>query len=158
MKRRTITALGAVGFTATVLISTPAVATESPQPGSFKISAAGGASCIATPQNPHRSSGQPDGRILFKTRVTCQSTYPSVTVHINGRLEMGPRMGPRPVMATSSQTQVIKSGKTATFYTPLEGGKQVRKAGSYTGVINGQITAPTPGNIDTGISQTVYVK
>ncbi|MFI5977730.1 hypothetical protein [Streptomyces sp. NPDC051452] len=61
-------------------------------------------------------------------------------------------------MTTSSQTQVIKNGKTATFYTPLEGGKQVRKAGRYTGVISGQITAPQPGNIDTGLSQTLYVK
>lgn len=60
-------------------------------------------------------------------------------------------------MTTSSQTQVIKNGKTATFYTPLEGGKQVRRAGSYTGVISGQITAPKPGNIDTGLSQTLYV-
>ncbi|MEU2718056.1 hypothetical protein [Streptomyces sp. NPDC007205] len=61
-------------------------------------------------------------------------------------------------MATSSQTQVIKNGKTATFYTPLESGTQVRKAGWYTGVISGQITAPQPGNIDTGLSQTLYVK
>ncbi|MFI1539743.1 hypothetical protein [Streptomyces anandii] len=61
-------------------------------------------------------------------------------------------------MTTSSQTQVIKNGKTATFYTPLEAGKQVRKAGWYTGVISGQITAPQPGNIDTGLSQTIYVK
>ena len=42
--------------------------------------------------------------------------------------------------------------------TPPADGKQVRKAGWYTGVISGQITAPQPGNIDTGLSQTLWVK
>ncbi|MFJ2607622.1 hypothetical protein ACIQOU_17640 [Streptomyces sp. NPDC091279] len=53
---------------------------------------------------------------------------------------------------------MIKNGKAATFYTPLESGTQVRKAGSYTGVISGQITLPQPGDLDEGRSQTVTIK
>ncbi|WP_405948719.1 hypothetical protein OG588_21510 [Streptomyces prunicolor] len=72
---------------------------------------AGGAACEATPNNPHWSSGASDRRILFKTRVTCTGTYPSVTVRIQGSLQRGPFIGPKLVVATSDQTQVIKSGK-----------------------------------------------
>ncbi|MGW0829782.1 hypothetical protein [Streptomyces prunicolor] len=119
---------------------------------------AGGAACEATPNNPHWSSGASDRRILFKTRVTCTGTYPSVTVRIQGSLQRGPFIGPKLVVATSDQTQVIKSGKAATFYTPLAAGRQVSTPGMYTGYIKGQITAPVPGNIDGGHSKTVEVK
>lgn len=61
-------------------------------------------------------------------------------------------------MATSDQTQVIKIGRAATFYTPLADGKQVSTPGTYTGFIMGQITAPVPGNIDDGRTQTIAVR
>ncbi|MGW1837094.1 hypothetical protein [Streptomyces sp. NPDC002067] len=121
-------------------------------PANTAAFAAGGAHCTATPQNPHRSSGAKDGRILFKTRVTCKGSYPSVTVHINGFLEEGPDVGPKRTMAKSSETKVIKNGKTATFYTPAIGGKQVKEPGRYRGHINGHITAPVPGNFDDGFT------
>ncbi|MEU2230451.1 hypothetical protein [Streptomyces vietnamensis] len=86
---------------------------------------------LATPESPHWSSGAADRRILFKTRVTCDSTYPSVTVGIKGRLERGPLIGPKYLAATSDQTQVIKKGTSATFYTPQIGGAQVSEPGRY---------------------------
>lgn len=110
------------------------------------------------PQNPHWSSGASDRRILFKTRVSCRGTYPSVTVRLSGSLQRGPHVGPKVVVATSTQSQVIKSGQTATFYTPQAGGKQVSTPGEYTGLITGQITAPVPGNLDDGHSKTVTLK
>ncbi|MEU2730607.1 hypothetical protein ACIPJQ_38915 [Streptomyces griseoviridis] len=142
---------------AAVVAAGPAGARPDDTGGAAVRFAAGGASCTATPNNPHRSSGRPDGRILFKTRVTCTSTYPSVTVRIRGSLQRGPLVGPKVVVTTSDQTQVVKSGKAATFYTPLESGTQVREAGMYTGFISGQITAPSPGNLDGGHSKTVKV-
>ncbi|MEV3951782.1 hypothetical protein AB0K57_29740 [Streptomyces halstedii] len=120
--------------------------------------AAGVAVCDATPENPHWSSGASDRRVLFKTRVTCKGSYPSLTVRIKGSLQRGPLMGPTLVAASSDQTQVIKNGKTATFYTPQVGGKQVSTPGEYTGYIAGQITAPVPGNLDDGHSKTVKLK
>jgi hypothetical protein len=119
---------------------------------------AGGEVCTATPQSPHRSSGAKDGRILFKTRVTCEGTYPAVTVYIHGSLEEGPLVGPKRIVAASDQSQVVKTGGTATFYTPLASGKQVKTAGTYTGYIKGEITAPVPGKIGKGNSKTVHVK
>ncbi|MBY8886371.1 hypothetical protein K7472_16065 [Streptomyces sp. PTM05] len=119
---------------------------------------AAGEVCTATVQSPHRSSGAKDGRILFKTRVTCEGDIPAVTVNIRGSLEEGPLVGPKRIMTTSDQSQVIKTGGTATFYTPLANGKQVKAAGTYTGFITGEITAPAPGNIGTAQSKTVVIK
>ncbi|MEU7322714.1 hypothetical protein ABZ682_19485 [Streptomyces griseoviridis] len=153
---RITAALLAAAASAAVVAAGPAGARPDDTGGVVRF-AAGGASCTATPNNPHRSSGRPDGRILFKTRVTCTSTYPSVTVRIRGSLQRGPLVGPKVLVTTSDQTQIVKNGKTATFYTPLEGGTQVREAGMYTGFIKGQITAPSPGNLDGGHSKTVKV-
>ncbi|MGW0666205.1 hypothetical protein [Streptomyces sp. NPDC002746] len=65
---------------------------------------------------------------------------------------------PKMVVATSTQSQVIKSGQTATFYTPQAGGMQVSTPGECTGLINGRITAPVPGDLDDGHSRTVTLK
>lgn len=140
------------------LVGAPVGASEQGADGSTVRFKAGGAICDVTPSNPHWSSGASDRRILFKTRVTCNSTYPSVTVRLKGSLQRGPFVGPKLVVATSDQTQVIKKGKVATFYTPLAHGKQVSTPGEYTGFVTGQITAPVPGTIDTGRSKTVRVK
>ncbi|MFF9345387.1 hypothetical protein ACF1CG_37240 [Streptomyces sp. NPDC014773] len=90
--------------------------------------------------------------------MTCESTYPSVTVRIKGRLERGPFIGPKYIAAASDQTQVIEKGASATFYTPQIGGVQVSEPGWYTGAVTGQITAPVRGNIDDGRSKTVEVR
>ncbi|MEU8884277.1 hypothetical protein [Streptomyces hydrogenans] len=148
--------MAAVGMA--LLLPAPAQADGSADtPGAFRFFA-GGAVCIATPENPHWSSGASDRRILSKTRVSCESTYPSVTVRIKGRPERGPFIGPKYIAATSDQTQVIKKGKSATFYTPQTGGPQVSEPGWYTGTVTGQITAPLPGNIDDGRSKTVEIR
>ncbi|MGW5002556.1 hypothetical protein ACWEP8_33415 [Streptomyces hydrogenans] len=154
--RRMGTTVAAVGLG--LLVIAPAQADSTAvEATAFRFSA-GGAVCLATPENPHWSSGAADRRILFKTRVTCDSTYPSVTVRIKGRLERGPFIGPKYTAATSDQTQLIKKGKSATFYTPQIGGAQVTMPGWYTGTVTGQITAPVPGNIDDGRSKTVEVR
>ncbi|MFI0736759.1 hypothetical protein ACH4PU_01435 [Streptomyces sp. NPDC021100] len=118
----------------------------------------GGAHCTARPENPHWSSGAADRRILFKTRVACAGTYPAVTVRIDGQLLRGPLVGPKAVAAFSSREQTVRNGKTATFYTPLADAKQVSAPGWYTGVIRGRITAPQPGNLDDGHTQTVRLE
>jgi hypothetical protein len=124
---------------------------------SFAVQA-GGAVCNVVVNNPHRSSGASDSRILFKTVVTCTSTYPSVSVNVKGSLQEGPLIGPKFVATTSNETQVIASGKSATYYTPIASGKQVYAAGTYTGYVVAEITAPVPGNIGDANSQTVLIK
>ncbi|WP_125213587.1 hypothetical protein [Streptomyces griseofuscus] len=151
-------AIFAAASVACMVAAAPAGASDQAPGATILRAVAGGAVCTATPNNPHWSSGASDRRILFKTRVTCTSTYPSVTVRIQGSLQRGPLVGPKFVAATSDQTQVIKNGKSATFYTPQTGGKQVSTPGSYTGFITGHITAPVPGDIGTGHSKTVVLK
>ncbi|MEV6567583.1 hypothetical protein [Streptomyces kronopolitis] len=158
MKYRTILPVTALVAASAVLAPQASAASNAGISAKAMAVAAGGAHCTATPQNPHRSSGAGDGRILFKTRVTCKGSYPSVTVHINGVLEEGPDVGPKRIAAKSSETQVIKNGKTATFYTPGASGKQEKSPGRYRGRISGQITSPVPGNFDDGFTQWVLLK
>jgi hypothetical protein len=158
MKTLNLSVLTATATILAVAVGSPTARADGALVTKPLIAAAGAEICTATPQDPHRSSGNKDGRILFKTRVTCRGTYPAVTVYIHGSLEEGPLVGPKRIMTTSDQTQVVKTGDSVTFYTPEKSGKQVRTAGTYTGYITGEITAPVPGKIGTGNSRTVHVK
>ncbi|MER5781102.1 hypothetical protein ABT104_05155 [Streptomyces mobaraensis] len=152
-----LSSAAAVALGLTSAVSPPAAATPPAAPLAAVLES-GGAHCTARPDNPHWSSGAADRRILFKTRVTCAGTYPAVTVRIDGQLLRGPVVGPKALAAFSSREQTVRNGKTATFYTPLADTKQVSAPGWYTGVIRGRITAPQPGNLDDGHTQTVLLE
>ena len=122
-------------------------------------------SCSAAVENPHFSRGA--NSVIFKARITCEGDAPPVQVRLRGTLGSiaggapgSPAQGPSVTRATSDQTQTIRMGGTATFYTPATDGAKVRGSQTYVGNIFGEIIGP-PGVITSGpnraASRYVYV-
>ncbi|NEW42427.1 hypothetical protein GV794_25960 [Nocardia cyriacigeorgica] len=110
--------------------------------------------CTATPNNPHRSGGAGDGRVIFKTRVICNKT---ATVKIQGVLLYAPTADGKPTPVTSSEeTRTIQANKAATFYTPDRNDRQVKESGYYQGLSVGQIINPQ-GTIGKNVTTLVRI-
>lgn len=105
--------------------------TPVPEPSNVQTFRAAKFICKAKADRPHWSKGAKS--VIYKTRVECAGSVPSVKVHCKGQLIYSVGGGPS-TAATSSETQIVKTdGTKATFYTPEKGGKKVDWSGNFQG-------------------------
>ncbi|MFI9024567.1 hypothetical protein [Streptomyces sp. NPDC053560] len=87
--------------------------------------------CKASADRPHWSKGAKS--VIYKTRVECAGSEPTVTVHCKGQLIYSAGGSPA-TAASSSETRSVKTdGTKTTFYTPEAGGKKVDWSGKFQG-------------------------
>lgn len=123
-------------------------------------SAAAQYSCVALADNPHWSTKQRGGTVLFKTRVTCTGPGPA-QVRIVGTLASAAEQGgPYKNVASSDETQSVSNieGRETTFYTPAKGAPKVTGSAWYRGQITAQVVGPVASGTWTATSNDVLVQ
>jgi hypothetical protein len=150
--RRSIAGSIVLLSSATLAAMAPQTALASPYPNHSQTDPT---VCVAKVENPHRSGGAGDGRVVAKTRVTCNKT---ATVEIVSVLMWAETSGGKPIaVASSTETRTVQAGGVETFYVPIQKDSQVRAAGYYQAASKGQITAPVVSTIEGSNSAVVQI-